>query len=93
MRLQTANGKNNTSCQGGVPSGSSSKKSSGGSLKVNEGESSNSEKNKYSKDEIIKNIKPLQGVNADGSPYIKVKDGLSGKVFNSASELFKYYDV
>lgn len=91
MRLQTANGNNNTSCQGGVPSGSSSKKSSGGDLKVVQDD--NSDKNKYTKEQILANIKPLQGVNKDGSPYMKVKDGLSGKVFNSASELFKYYDV
>nr|DAZ62888.1 MAG TPA: hypothetical protein [Caudoviricetes sp.] len=41
----------------------------------------------------MSNISPLKGVNADGSPYIKVYDNLSKKSFNSTAELLKYYDI
>jgi hypothetical protein len=46
---------------------------------------SRSEKEIYS--EIAKNIRPVQGVNSDGSPYTKVKDGLTGRIYNSVQEL------
>ena len=70
---------------------SRSSRSSSSGVKLKEEESENNKK--YSKDEVIANAKPMQGVNKDGSPYTKIRDGLSGKVFNSPAELFKYYDL
>lgn len=66
-----------------------SKNSSGG-LKVNN--SSNDSPKQYSENEILGNLKFLQGVNKDGSS-IGVIDRFSGKRFSSPSEVLKYYGL
>lgn len=47
--------------------------------------------NKPSQDEVGNNAKFMQGVNSDGTPYVKVKDGLTGKVYNSMADLMESY--
>lgn len=68
----------------------SSKNSSGG-LKVS-GENNNNSTKQYSENEILGQLKFLQGVNKDGSS-IGVIDGISGKRFSSPSEVLKYYGL
>ena len=70
---------------------SSSKKSSGNSSGNNGIQKDNGGSNKPSQDEVAKNMKVMQGVNKDGSPYTNVKDGLTGKVYSSPAALFEAY--
>ena len=59
--------------------------SSGGSLKVNN--SDNTQSKQYTAKEVIANMKILQGPNTTGA----VKDGISGKTFSSPDALLNYY--
>ena len=54
-------------------------------------EDNNETSNKPSQDEVGRNAQFMQGVNRDGSPYVKVKDGLTGKVYNSLADLMESY--
>lgn len=67
-------------------SGGSSSRSSSSSEEVD-----TSSSNSVSEEEVLKNMKQMQGVNRDGTPYFRVKDGLTGKVYNSPSELLASY--
>ena len=69
---------------------SSKKKSSSSGSQVS---TSNNSTPKVSRETVIANMQPMQGVNKDGTPYTKVRDGLTGKVYNSGLELLKAYDV
>jgi hypothetical protein len=70
---------------------SSRRSSSKSSSKSSGGQVNTSSENKVSEQEVVKNMKQMQGVNKDGSPYFKVKDGLTGKVYNSPSDLLASY--
>lgn len=73
---------------------SSSRKSSGKSSSSNSGntvDTSSNNNSSVTEQEVLKNMKQMQGVNKDGSPYFKVKDGLTGKVYNSPSDLLASY--
>lgn len=67
---------------------SSSRSSSGNGSGVAVG---NNNENKPSQDEVGNNAKFMQGVNSDGTPYVRVKDGLTGKVYNSMADLMESY--
>lgn len=61
-------------------------------------ESSNENSNKPSQDEVGRNAKFIQGVSNEKDeltgraiPYVRVKDGLTGKVYNSMAELMESY--
>lgn len=62
---------------------SSSKKSSSGSLRVNESNGSSN----ASKEDILKNMKVLAGPGLTNN----IKDGISGKTFSSPDALLNYY--
>lgn len=49
------------------------------------------EESKPSQDQVLQSMQAMQGVNKDGSPYFKVKDGISGKTFSSPAALLEYY--
>lgn len=68
---------------GGLPSSKRSSKSPSNGSSVSS--------SKPSQDKVGKSMQVMQGVNKDGSPYIKVKDGLTGKIYNSPSELMASY--
>lgn len=70
---------------GGSSRKSSSSKSSGSAVDTSSGNSG------VTQEEVLKNMKQMQGVNKDGSPYFKVKDGLTGKVYNSPADLLSSY--
>lgn len=70
----------------GSKSSGSRSKSSGNTVDTSSGNSSG-----ISEQEVLKNMKQMQGVNKDGTPYFKVKDGLTGKVYNSPSALLASY--
>ena len=70
---------------------SSRRSSSKSSSKSSGGQVNTSSENKVSEQEVVKNMKQMQGVNKDGSPYFKVKDGLTGKIYNSPSDLLASY--
>lgn len=60
-----------------------SRGSSGGTIDL--------DNNAPSQDQVLQNMRIMQGVNRDGTPYTRVKDEISGKTFNSPAELLEYY--
>lgn len=66
---------------------------SSGNKGGNTGTTDDSPKGKYTAEQVISNMKMLQGVGTKDKPYTAVIDGISGKQFDSPEALFKYYDI
>lgn len=71
--------------------GSSRRSSSGSSSSSKSNGLNINQESKPSQEQVIQNMKMLQGVNKDGTPYNKVADQISGKTFNSPADLLEYY--
>lgn len=88
LALKKANSSSSSSRSSSSRSSSSSSKNS---YTIPKDEASS--RTQYTKEQVLKNVQPMQGVNKDGSPFTQVKDGLTGKVFNSIVELLKYHNI
>lgn len=64
-----------------------------GNLDVNPDDDVKDDKKTYSKEEVLRNIEPMKGVNKDGTAETRVVDGLTGKIYKDVVALLKAYDM